>query len=208
MLSGRPQRLAPGDNSSPSLRVERSPSATQNRGSTLPDLLVSLKHFDLTGSVRRRGGVKGVGRGYCDVYEGYYLQHNGNHAVKVAMKCYRDGMFRRHIYTKVLESNMSCELKADSRNLFYMKIVRDEIRIWSRLHHPNILAFVGYTLESEDRPLLISEWMENGSVNKYVKNHSNCDIHQIVSSLGFITIKWLMMLFTGYRHRGRTDIPS
>lgn len=90
-----------------------------------------------------------------------------------------------------------------------MKIVRDEIRIWSRLHdHPNILAFVGYALESEDRPLLISEWMENGSVNKYVKNHSNCNIHQIVSSLGFIAIKWLMMLFTGHRHRGRTDIPS
>lgn len=114
MLSGRPQRLAPGGNSSPSLRVERSPSATQNRGSTLPDLLVSLKHFDLTGSVRRRGGVKGVGRGYYDVYEGYYLQNNGNLAVKVAMKCYSDGMFRRHIYTKVLESNMSYEVKADS----------------------------------------------------------------------------------------------
>lgn len=70
-----------------------------------------------------------------------------------------------------------------------MKIVRDEIQIWSKLHHSNILAFVGYALESEDRPLLISEWMENGSVNKYVKNHSNCDIHQIVSSLGLVTIK-------------------
>lgn len=55
--------------------------------------------------------------------------------------------------------------------------------MWSRLYHPNILPFVGYALESEDCPLLISEWMENGTVNKYVKGHPDCDIHQIVSLL-------------------------
>lgn len=104
MPSSRLPRLVTGDNTSPSLLVDHSPAAAQDRGNTLPELLASLKHFDLTGSVRRKENVKGVGRGYYDVHEGYYLQRNGNHAVKVAIKRYRARMFRRHIYTKVPDS--------------------------------------------------------------------------------------------------------
>lgn len=106
MLSYRLQPLVSGD---PSSRAECSPAATQDTGDTLPDLLASLKYLDLTGSVRRKEGGKGIGRGYYDVYVGYYLQRNGNRAVKVAIKRHRARMFRRHIYTKVLDFlNMSC----------------------------------------------------------------------------------------------------
>lgn len=70
MPSSRLQRLVTVDNTSPSLHVDYSPAAAQDRGNTLPDLLASLKHFDLTGSVRRKENVKGVGRGYYDVHEG------------------------------------------------------------------------------------------------------------------------------------------
>lgn len=76
MLSDRLQPLVSDD---PSSRAECSPAATQDHtGDTLPDLLASLKYLDLTGSVRRKEGGKGIGRGYYDVYVGYYLQRNGN----------------------------------------------------------------------------------------------------------------------------------
>ena len=55
-----------------------------------------------------------------------------------------------------------------------------EIRAWSRLDHPNVLAFLGYLLE-DGVPSLISEWMENGTAFNYVKTHPNCNIALIVS---------------------------
>ena len=55
-----------------------------------------------------------------------------------------------------------------------------EIRVWSRLRHPNILGFLGFMLE-EGVPSLVSEWMEHGTSFNYVKNNPDCDIAQIVS---------------------------
>ena len=55
-----------------------------------------------------------------------------------------------------------------------------EIRVWSRLDHPNILDFLGFTLE-EGVPSLVSEWMEHGTSFNYVKNNLDCDITRIVS---------------------------
>lgn len=79
-------------------------------------------------------------------------------------------------------------------------MLRDEIRVWSRLIHPNILPFVGYALESEDCPLLISGWMENGTVNKYVKSHPDCDTQQIVCLLYIAIIKLMTPFFAGHRN--------
>ena len=57
-----------------------------------------------------------------------------------------------------------------------------EIRVWSRLDHPNILGFLGYMLEN-GVPSLVSGWMENGTASKYVKNHPDCNLKQIVSQI-------------------------
>lgn len=85
-----------------------------------------------------------------------------------------------------------------------------EIRVWSRLNHPNILPFVGYALESNDCPLLISEWMEDGTINKYVKSHPDCDISHIVRSTQHLLLKPTCAEINsiGLRNCGRTILSS
>ena len=50
-------------------------------------------------------------------------------------------------------------------------MIAKEIRVWSNLHHQNVLMFLGYALEGGDYPLLVSEWMENGTVQTYVQRN-------------------------------------
>lgn len=54
-----------------------------------------------------------------------------------------------------------------------------EIRVWSKLQHPNIQPLLGFVLEGE-YPSLISEWMENGTALRYVKDQPEHDILELV----------------------------
>lgn len=57
----------------------------------------------------------------------------------------------------------------------------NEIIVWSLLLHPNINRFLGFILEEgRERPSLISEWYEGGTVDKYVKENPECDLKGIV----------------------------
>ena len=49
------------------------------------------------------------------------------------------------------------------------KKLAKEINIWSKLDHPNVLPLLGYYTEGGVYPHLISEWMENGPLSRYVK---------------------------------------
>ena len=40
--------------------------------------------------------------------------------------------------------------------------------MWKHLKHPNILPLLGVTV-SEHRFAMISEWMENGNINEFIK---------------------------------------
>lgn len=46
---------------------------------------------------------------------------------------------------------------------------------------------MGYTMEEHGLPSLVSEFMENGTILKYVQTHPECDIMQMVFM--FIYIK-------------------
>ena len=46
----------------------------------------------------------------------------------------------------------------------------DELRLWSKLRHSNILPLIGYLLEG-NYPSIVSEWMENGTARSYVINN-------------------------------------
>ena len=51
---------------------------------------------------------------------------------------------------------------------------------WKRLSHPNIVPFIGVTLE----PLqLVSEWMPGGELRSYVKENPHADLINLVSYL-------------------------
>lgn len=42
---------------------------------------------------------------------------------------------------------------------------------WKGLHHPNVQSLLGATM-SENRFVIVSEWMENGNINEFVKKHT------------------------------------
>ena len=54
---------------------------------------------------------------------------------------------------------------------------------WRHLRHANILPLLGATLDTRTpRFTLVSEWMDNGNINDFVKNHKEVNRIQLVSS--------------------------
>ena len=50
--------------------------------------------------------------------------------------------------------------------------------MWKHLNHPNIVPFIGVTLE----PLqLVSEWMDNGKLQEYLRTNPEADSVNLVS---------------------------
>ncbi|KDQ07888.1 hypothetical protein BOTBODRAFT_591041 [Botryobasidium botryosum FD-172 SS1] len=89
--------------------------------------------------------------GFADCWEGVFL---GSH--KVAMKTPRDRF-----------------PDAGTRRL------AREMRVWSQLHHPNVLPFLGLH-QSRSVAYLVSPWMENGHVLEFVQKHPEADSFQLL----------------------------
>ena len=45
---------------------------------------------------------------------------------------------------------------------------------WSTLRHPNVLPLLGVTM-TENRFVMVSEWMARGNANEFVKADPNAD---------------------------------
>lgn len=149
----------------------------------LRTILAKLKHLDLTGKIRFESAVMKTHGGYADVFIGYVdseFEESGE--VKVAVKRLRIHIQGDSDFAKVPSFAFSYA-RARPKLLYLPQSLSKEIRVWSRLKHPNVLAFLGYALEGEDYPLLISEWMENGTAMSYVNENPDCDITNMVSSM-------------------------
>lgn len=55
-----------------------------------------------------------------------------------------------------------------------MQRICKEVVVWKFLQHPNVLPLTGATM-SETRFTMVSDWMENGDINKFVKAHPDVD---------------------------------
>jgi len=49
-----------------------------------------------------------------------------------------------------------------------------EVVTWRALQHPNILPLIGVMM-TESQFAMISDWMENGSINEFVKANPDSD---------------------------------
>ena len=49
-----------------------------------------------------------------------------------------------------------------------------EVVTWKTLRHPNVLPLLGVTM-TENRFVMVSEWMINGNINEFVKTNINAD---------------------------------
>lgn len=50
--------------------------------------------------------------------------------------------------------------------------------MWKHLHHPNILPLLGATMHN-NRLCLVSEWMDQGNVNDYLKPRERAEVNRI-----------------------------
>ena len=57
----------------------------------------------------------------------------------------------------------------------------DELRLWSKLRHSNILPLIGDLLEG-NYPSIVSEWMENGNLKSYLQRKPDADRSRLVSN--------------------------
>ena len=56
----------------------------------------------------------------------------------------------------------------------------NEIRIWAKLEHENVLPLKGFYFEGNElMPNLVSEWMEDGTLDEYVVKLVPCSFETI-----------------------------
>ncbi|KAJ6486695.1 hypothetical protein C8R45DRAFT_995563 [Mycena sanguinolenta] len=115
-----------------------------------------LADLDLTGSVAKLDQYPFECGGAADLYRGILSPRSGP-VQQVAVKVFR----RMHSEPKTLEQ--TC------------KSLYREARIWKRLIHPNILPFLGISLDLGLSPALISPLCESGHIMKYLHNCSEQD---------------------------------
>ncbi|KAF7336050.1 Glycoside hydrolase family 76 protein [Mycena sanguinolenta] len=115
-----------------------------------------LADLNLTGSVAKLDQYPFECEGAADLYRGTFSPRSGP-IQQVAVKVFR----RMHSEPKILEQ--TC------------KSLYREARIWKRLNHPNILPFLGISLDLGLSPALISPLCESGHIMKYLHNCSEHD---------------------------------
>ncbi|KAH8810306.1 kinase-like domain-containing protein [Flagelloscypha sp. PMI_526] len=92
------------------------------------------------------------GGGFSDVYEGKW---NGE---RVCLKCLR-------VYI-----NPSADITDNQEAEAVLKAFRNEAFLWKQFNHPNIVPFLGVTYTAlPNRMALVSSFMVNGDIMKYVK---------------------------------------
>ncbi|EJC98173.1 kinase-like protein [Fomitiporia mediterranea MF3/22] len=64
------------------------------------------------------------------------------------------------------------------------QLLEQEVYVWSKLKHENLLPLVGYAFDVENgHPMLVSEWMENGSAWVYARETLQCDLLRLVTGI-------------------------
>ena len=59
------------------------------------------------------------------------------------------------------------------------RFCKEAIR-WKALNHRNVLQLLGVTM-GEGQFVMVSEWMENGNINEYIRSHADADLFKLVS---------------------------
>jgi len=63
--------------------------------------------------------------------------------------------------------------------------------MWKHLKHQNILPLLGVNM-SKSRFAMISEWMENGNINEFIKKNQHRNRTELVSRLLISVGRWLI----------------
>ncbi|EJD03602.1 kinase-like protein [Fomitiporia mediterranea MF3/22] len=136
-------------------------------GDPLNDTLAKLAHLDLTGSVRYDPTVMQMNGGYSDIFV-------GTAAIPLRGTPPSNRAPRPEI--KVSVKRLRIHIQKDKS---FEKSLARELSVWSKLDHANILPLQGFIMEGS-YPLVIAQWMENGTVREYLQRQPMCDIKSMV----------------------------
>ena len=59
-----------------------------------------------------------------------------------------------------------------------------EVVLWGALRHPNVLPLLGVTM-NEGQFAIISEWMVNGTIKDFIKEHREANPFELVWSRSY-----------------------
>ncbi|KAG9100250.1 hypothetical protein FRC06_004354 [Ceratobasidium sp. 370] len=99
------------------------------------------------------------GGGFGDIYQGVLIG-----GAKVAIKCPR--LF----------------LQNDEPGGKILKDIAQEIYVWSKLRHPNILELIGLST-FHGQISIVSLWMENGTLTEYISKNQEADRFQLCTQV-------------------------
>lgn len=150
---------------------------TRQSQEVLRQLLEKLEHLDLTGKLSDEDRIIQLAHGgNGDVYVAYCWI--GARKIKVALKRLRFYVYKDKDFAKVRYLSSLSSLSGSA--LIHFQLLAKEIRIWSRLCHPNVLELLGYIIEENGFPSLISDWIANGTALEFVRSNPEVDIFPLV----------------------------
>ncbi|KAL5480469.1 hypothetical protein ACEPAI_1739 [Sanghuangporus weigelae] len=121
-------------------------------------LLDMHSELDLTGKIHGIDNSHTIPGGYSDIVCGYCTGPDGVD-YKVAVK-----KLRLHVMV----------------DRDFQKRLTKELYIWSKLNNRRILPLEGFFFEDNNCPSLVSRWMENGTVLKYLEAHPDVDLLRLM----------------------------
>ena len=75
---------------------------------------------------------------------------------------------------------------------------------WKALNHPNILHLLGVTMD-KGRLVMVSEWMENGNINEFLRYHEDVNRLELVS---LRSCRWLHPFTDNFPDSSKTSLEG
>ena len=126
--------------------------------------------YTISGDLARTGDEPAAYGGFADVWEGTHCD------TKVCIKALRITLNDDQTLAKV-RTDMPCFASTEEHPWALQSFFK-EVVIWKRLRHPNIVSFIGVTTKPFQ---IVSEWMPNGTLTKYVEKNPDADRIGLVS---------------------------
>lgn len=127
-------------------------------------------HFD---NIPQGGG------GFADIYKGTYQDKT------ICLKIVR--LFQQNDNSLLLKVGLKAISCHSNRFEFLEQAHVKELILWAHLRHQNILPFHGVYTVNDGRICIVSPWMNNGDLSRYLKNFPETPRNPLVRNDSFDT---------------------
>ena len=155
------------------------------------DVLARIQHLDISKDIIDKSSTATDYGGFSEVFRGQ-LRRDGLGVVDIAIK-----RLRFHVDEEKVKkaSTLFAFLRSNRRLIRNIQQFAQEVYVWSKLSHPNVLPLLGYAVcEETCFPLLISEWMHLGTAWSYVRENQDMTLSDVAVLVCFVGITITVLL--------------